>query len=109
MTKNPTRNHLNLLIQEVQKMRSTTIDLDYLRRKVRPYLKTTATGDINTFTLKGTSLRVLFVITDFDKVSKDYQISVVSSKHQNKYLFTVYAKTNKDLLEKFIHKFNFFS
>lgn len=110
MTKNKTqKNYLYPFILELQQMNNTEINFEYLRRKLRPYFRTTKTAEIYTITLKGTNFHVLIIPTDYDKKTKIRQFSVVSSKHQSKYLFTVYARYNRELLEKLVHKFNFFS
>lgn len=101
------KDYLYLLTLEAQKMTKYKVDLQTLRRKISPYCKTTKTGDIYTLTLKGTKFSVLLYVVG--KNGDTTEISAVSSKHQAKYSFTIHADSNKELLQKLIHKFNFFN
>lgn len=109
MTKNPKKvDYLYALQIQLQKFNNKAINLDYLRRQLRPFFKTSKMGKIYSLALKNSPHSILFIPTDYSPENQIHQFSVVSSKYQSKFLFTIYAKTNREFIEKLIYKFNFF-
>ena len=110
MTKNTPANNLYMFTLLVSKMNETKVNFITLRRIMSPFFKTsTINNKMYSFTLKGTKFSILIIpIVSLSK-NETPCYSVVSSKHQHKFLFTVHAETSKELLQKIIFKFNLFS
>jgi len=90
------------LCHAVKKMNNTPFSLETMRRKLRPFTKTTSLNGIVTFTLKGTDVRIKVLVLRTTTIN---YVRVISSQHKT-ITIDIAVTSNKDFLNKIIFKYH---